>query len=829
MRREVMLLRTILASPNMDRGKLKEYLIRLMYVEMLGHDASFGYIHAVKATVEHDLAMKRVGYLATSAFLDENHELIILLVNTVQQDLRSDNYLVVCAALTTVCRLVNEETIPAVLPQVTELLSHPKELVRKKAVMALHRFHQRSPSSVSHLQSKFRQMLCDKDPSVMSAALCALHDLIVSDPVPHKNLITSFVSILKQIVEHRLPKSYDYHRVPAPFVQIKLLKILAVLGAADKAASSEMYAVLSLALKKADNQGNIGNAIVYECVKTAAAIYPSSVLLEHCASVVSRFVQSRNNNIKYVGLDALSRVVNINPKYANEHQMAVVDCLTDPDESLRKKTMDLLYRMTKSHNVEVIVEKMVEFLEAATDAHTREETVGRIGELAERYAPNTRWFIDTMNTLFAIGGDVVKPALAHDLIRLFGEGTGDDAADAATRATAARTYLDLVKTPKLSKPLLEVIIWVLGEYGPLSGETAANLQDALCDAVETQPNAEADATQARAMSALGKLAAADGGRLSEKSARWLARMANSRSVDKQQRAHEILALLRESPATVAAAMPRDASAEELDVDPALPELEALVADAVARGASAYRTPAERAAAARAQAETQQNATARSDAPAPAQVPAAATAASLRFDAYGAPQDPGGAFAPESSSFGAALHKREGAWGPAAASGGADAAGSPADDERARLAGALFGGGSAAAAAAAPPPAAPPPPPPPPRASDMDLLMGLDAPAGSGAGATSAPAGPAPDLLGGLEQLSVGGAPAAMPGFPPAVGPGAAFDLLGPLEGQQQPGPGLGARGATGGATRSPGASTIPAHLRDRTALKKKDPFADLMG
>ena len=637
MRREVMLLRTILASPNMDRGKLKEYLIRLMYVEMLGHDASFGYIHAVKATVEHDLAMKRVGYLATSAFLDENHELIILLVNTVQQDLRSDNYLVVCAALTTVCRLVNEETIPAVLPQVTELLSHPKELVRKKAVMALHRFHQRSPSSVSHLQSKFRQMLCDKDPSVMSAALCALHDLIVSDPVPHKNLIASFVSILKQIVEHRLPKSYDYHRVPAPFVQIKLLKILAVLGAADKAASSEMYAVLSLALKKADNQGNIGNAIVYECVKTAAAIYPSSVLLEHCASVVSRFVQSRNNNIKYVGLDALSCVVNINPKYANEHQMAVVDCLTDPDESLRKKTMDLLYRMTKSHNVEVIVEKMVEFLEAATDAHTREETVGRIGELAERYAPNTRWFIDTMNTLFAIGGDVVKPALAHDLIRLFGEGTGDDAADAATRATAARTYLDLVKTPKLSKPLLEVIIWVLGEYGPLSGETAANLQDALCDAVETQPNAEADATQARAMSALGKLAAA------------------------------------------------------------------------------------------------------------------------------------------------------------------------------------------------PPPAAPPPPPPPPRASDMDLLMGLDAPAGSGAGATSAPAGPAPDLLGGLEQLSVGGAPAAMPGFPPAVGPGAAFDLLGPLEGQQQPGPGLGARGATGGATRSPGASTIPAHLRDRTALKKKDPFADLMG
>ena len=101
MRREAMMLRTILASPKLDKDKLKEYLIRLMYVEMLGHDASFGYIHAVKATTEHDLALKRVAYLATAQFLDEHHDLIILIVNTVQQDLKDDNYLVVCAALTT--------------------------------------------------------------------------------------------------------------------------------------------------------------------------------------------------------------------------------------------------------------------------------------------------------------------------------------------------------------------------------------------------------------------------------------------------------------------------------------------------------------------------------------------------------------------------------------------------------------------------------------------------------------------------------------------------------------------------------------------------------
>ncbi|KAI4312870.1 hypothetical protein MLD38_037659 [Melastoma candidum] len=155
---EIETLRRRLSDPDIPKRKIKEYIVRLVYVEMLGHDASFGHIYAVKMTHDDNLLSKRTGYLAVTLFLNEDHDLIILIVNTIQKDLRSDNYLVVCAALTAVCRLINEETIPAVLPQVVELLGHPKEAVRKKAIMALHRFYQKSPGTVSHLVSNFRKV-----------------------------------------------------------------------------------------------------------------------------------------------------------------------------------------------------------------------------------------------------------------------------------------------------------------------------------------------------------------------------------------------------------------------------------------------------------------------------------------------------------------------------------------------------------------------------------------------------------------------------------------------------------------------------------------------
>lgn len=63
-------------------------------------------------------------------------------------------------------------------------------------------------------------------------------------------------------------------------LQIKLLRVLGHLGASDKQASDNMYAVVADSMRRGNTGHTIGNAIVYEAVRTIANIYPSPALLQ---------------------------------------------------------------------------------------------------------------------------------------------------------------------------------------------------------------------------------------------------------------------------------------------------------------------------------------------------------------------------------------------------------------------------------------------------------------------------------------------------------------------------------------------------------------------
>ena len=224
----------------------------------------------------------------------------------------------------------------------------------------------------------------------------------------------------------------------------------------------------------------------------------------------------------------------------------MVDCLEDPDETLKRKTLDLLFRMTNATNVVFVVDKLIYHLKSTTDVQFRGSLTERLTQLAERYAPDNSWYIRTMNAVFEVhacmrrthpqrlahpaarpgtllcplvlallpapsppprphayspppfscwaatcswvglhaaplhcragphavsprhtpshpvtlqlGGDLVRPDVAHNLMRLIAEGSGEDEdADMALRKYAAETYFEILEKTKLPDVLLQVI------------------------------------------------------------------------------------------------------------------------------------------------------------------------------------------------------------------------------------------------------------------------------------------------------------------------------------------------------------------------------------
>ncbi|XP_063169951.1 AP-4 complex subunit epsilon-1 [Candoia aspera] len=578
-------LKATVSAPTTTLKLMKECMVRLIYCEMLGYEASFGYIHAIKLAQQGNLFEKRVGYLAISLFLHENHELLVLLVNTVVKDLQSTNLMEVCMALTAASQLFPQEMIPAVLPLIEDKLQHSKEIIRSKAIQALYKFYLIAPNQVQHIHDKFRRALCDRDVGVMAASLHIYLQMVKEDSWEYKDLTGSFVTILKQVVGGKLPVDYNYHSVPAPWLQIQLLRILRLLGKDDPRTSELIYEVLDESLRRAEINHNITYAILFECVHTIYTIHPKSDLLEKAAKCIGKFVLSPKINLKYLGLKALTYVVQQDPNLALQHQMTIIECLEHPDPIIKRETLELLYRITNEQNVTVIVQKMLDYINQSKEEYTIISIVGKIAELAEKYAPDNEWFIRTMNAVFSVGGDKMHPDILNSFLRLLAEGFGDEKEDIQLRFHAVQSYLSLLEDKNAVYPqkFLQVMSWVLGEYSYLLQNVDPEV--VLTSLYRILKNNATSETKAWITAAISKIASRT--TCSKTVEKFLLEFSTSLDTSMRQHAFE-LKYLYEDKESMKRLFPLDASCKTIVVDASLSFLDGFVAEGLERGALPYK-------------------------------------------------------------------------------------------------------------------------------------------------------------------------------------------------------------------------------------------------
>jgi len=122
--------------------------------------------------------------------------------------------------------------------------------------------------------------------------------------------------------------------------------------------------------------------------------------------------------------------------------------------------------MTNKQNVEPIVDRLLNYLkEAPIEAGNRKDLVHKISSLGEKFAPNQNWYVRNMNKLFEIGGDQITMQLTNKFIWSISEYERDENGE-KFRDSTIKIYLKILKkNPNIPDALMQVIAWILGEYG----------------------------------------------------------------------------------------------------------------------------------------------------------------------------------------------------------------------------------------------------------------------------------------------------------------------------------------------------------------------------
>ncbi len=453
----------------------KKYVCKLLYIYILGYNVDFGHLEAMNLISANKYSEKQIGYLAMTLFLHEEHELLHLVVNSIRKDLLDHNELFSCLALHAIANVGGREMGEALSGEVHRLLISPtsKAFVKKKAALTLLRLYRKHPDIVQPAWAeRIIALMDDQDMGVALSVTSLVMALAQDNPDQYKMAYAKAASRLKRIlVDNEYAQDYLYYKVPCPWLQVKMLRLLQYFPPAEDTHVRELIReslqkILNLALDMPKNvqQNNAQNAVLFEAINLIIHLDTEHALMKQISQRLGRFIQSRETNVRYLGLEAMThlaaRAENLQP--IKQHQDIIIGSLKDRDISVRRKGLDLLYSMCDASNAQPIVGELLKYLQNA-DFAIREEMVLKIAILTEKYATDVQWYVDISLRLIAMAGDHVSDEVWHRVIQIV---TNNE----ELQIYAAQHTLQYVKAEHCHETLVKIGAYILGEFGHLIAE-----------------------------------------------------------------------------------------------------------------------------------------------------------------------------------------------------------------------------------------------------------------------------------------------------------------------------------------------------------------------
>uniref|UniRef100_A0A803TSU6 Adaptor related protein complex 2 subunit alpha 2 n=1 Tax=Anolis carolinensis TaxID=28377 RepID=A0A803TSU6_ANOCA len=405
-----------------------------------------------------------------------NKELGYLFISVLVNSNTSRNPTFMGLALHCIANVGSREMAEAFAGEIPKILvaGDTMDSVKQSAALCLLRLYRTSPDLVpmGDWTSRVVHLLNDQHLGVVTAATSLITTLAQKNPDEFKTSVSLAVSRLSRIVTSASTdlQDYTYYFVPAPWLSVKLLRLLQCYPPPDPSARGRLTECLETILNKAQEppkskkvqHSNAKNAVLFEAISLIIHHDSEPNLLVRACNQLGQFLQHRETNLRYLALESMCTLASseFSHEAVKTHIETVINALkTERDVSVRQRAVDLLYAMCDRSNAQQIVAEMLNYLETA-DYSIREEIVLKVAILAEKYAVDYTWYVDTILNLIRIAGDYVSEEVWYRVIQIVIN--RDD-----VQGYAAKTVFEALQAPACHENLVKVGGYILGEFGNL--------------------------------------------------------------------------------------------------------------------------------------------------------------------------------------------------------------------------------------------------------------------------------------------------------------------------------------------------------------------------
>ncbi|XP_065731410.1 AP-3 complex subunit delta-1 isoform X2 [Phocoena phocoena] len=455
---------------------------KLTYLQMLGYDISWAAFNIIEVMSASKFTFKRIGYLAASQCFHEGTDVIMLTTNQIRKDLSSPSQYDTGVALTGLSCFVTPDLARDLANDIMTLMSHTKPYIRKKAVLIMYKVFLKYPESLRPAFPRLKEKLEDPDPGVQSAAVNVICELARRNPKNYLSLAPLFFKLMTSSTNN--------------WVLIKIIKLFGALTPLEPRLGKKLIEPLTNLIHSTSAM-----SLLYECVNTVIAVLISlssgmpnhSASIQLCVQKLRILIEDSDQNLKYLGLLAMSKILRTHPKSVQAHKDLVLQCLDDKDESIRLRALDLLYGMVSKKNLMEIVKKLMTHVDKAEGTTYRDELLTKIIDICSQsnyqHITNFEWYISILVELTRLEGTRHGHLIAAQML------------DVAIRVKAIRrfavsqmsTLLDsahLVASSTQRSGICEVLYaaaWICGEFSEHLQEPQQTLEAMLRPKVTTLP------------------------------------------------------------------------------------------------------------------------------------------------------------------------------------------------------------------------------------------------------------------------------------------------------------------------------------------------------